>query len=197
MSNSESDDGGDETFVDSGFDDESVEKGVNESYEVPNRSTPSPSDFDEDSENPPQEEETPEETPDSPSESHESDTTVTRRPPNTTSIDWAKLMTNESLAEHALVVSESVEQDAFDVAPPSSRPLASAGGTPPNSEGVNFRLTPTAQDNEEHLRRLASDTFEEDIGKAYVRDAIVRIAARHPDEVMGLLAAYGFDQPFE
>ncbi|WP_310915622.1 hypothetical protein [Haloarcula sp. S1AR25-4] len=40
---------------------------------------------------------------------------------------------------------------------------------------------------------MAQDEFEESINKSYVRDAIVRVAAAHPNEVMGMLAAYGFD----
>jgi hypothetical protein len=183
MSDSEADG----AFVDSGFDDEgesdadteSTGKSVSEEYEVPNRSSVSPEELHDQAETT-EDEEKP-------------------LPQNTTTLDWAALLDgDDTLLRHTLTYAARFEGRQFDVAPPTRRVLSGGGGTPPNSgDGVNFRITPKAQQNELELQRLAEDEFEDSVGANYVRDAIVRVAASHPDEVMGMLAAYGFDMDFE
>lgn len=108
-------------------------------------------------------------------------------------IDWNDFLGANDLAEHAETVSTRVDPPNLDVSPPVRRLLISRTKVLDDTDQINFRLAPECARAVLTLERMAQDEFEEGVNKSYVRDAIVRVAAAHPDEVIGMLAAYGFD----
>ena len=120
-------------------------------------------------------------------------------PENPTTIDWESILAqNPPLAKHALRYAVKTNADPIETArPPIRRPLSSSGGSPPNKHGFSFELSGQTQETEKAIRNVINNEFDEKVPKSFARDAMIRVAANHPEEVVGMIAAFGFDLPYE
>jgi hypothetical protein len=120
-------------------------------------------------------------------------------PENPTTIDWESILSQSPpLAEHALRYAAKTDAPPIESSrPPAIRPLSSSGGSPPNKHGISFELSGQTQKTEEAIRRVINNEFDEKVPKSFARDAMIRVAANHPEEVVGMVAAFGFDLSYD
>lgn len=121
------------------------------------------------------------------------------RPENPTTIDWESILAQRpELAQHALQYAAKTNTEPIETArPPTRRLLSSSGGSPPNKHGISFELSGQTQETEAAIRNVISGEFDEKVPKSFARDAMIRVAANHPEEVVGMIAAFGFDLSYE
>ncbi len=119
-------------------------------------------------------------------------------------IDWADFLGDEELAAHAEDYEAAAPAPAYGDGdggdlrrPPIRRLLASKPRATNGTEQIPMRVQPATKQAFTELERVVDDNFDDEIKKVFLTDAVVRIAALHPDEMFGMLAAYGFDLDYE
>ena len=61
-----------------------------------------------------------------------------------------------------------------------------------NREMVSYFLRPETQKMEENVERIVSEEIDADVMKTDIREALVRVGAKHVDEVIELLRTSGY-----